>query len=385
MSDNLLVNYYWDVLSKAETILSGLENNKQAVTPEARLLKGLAVAGLIRQNVKFHLIQPEKEVTTTKKVGFISITSTEMNDDFVVPKIIIKDFNGNEHECDLDVLKPILGPDFDILIFQKRPDGTDIKQVNEIKLPDLKEEDSIQESVVKKDNVLPVPEVKKDRLPEFIKDGRYKDDVQGMKLWDTFIYNHHALTIEHQGNAGTIHFYVYPLSIQENKLSTDIMVVAESGELCRANISRGEISSVELEFAGIPFTVRGSFQNGKFHSIVKPMIQEVMENMEEKIDSHFTESRTSTTYVQSEYHGIIFNIFPAKLKKNETGQYIPSNGTNGYAPAGIVITRDNHVEVLIPTSDGTFNVIGNNGENILIETFWNNPKQGYTFNYRFES
>lgn len=389
MNEEVLLGFYWESLNKAETIISELEKNNQPVTPEAKLIKGLAFAGLIRQHAKFHLVQPDKEITTTKKVGFISITSTEDNQDFESPKIIIKDPNGFEHECETTVLQPILGPEFAPLILKKTVDGTEIRPASEIKFVELSEEQMIEEEeTLNADSIAEESQPstdRKDRLPEFIKDGRYKDDVQGIKLWDTFTYNHHALSLEYNGESGTIHFYVYPLAIKQNELATDIMVIAESGEVCRANVSRGTVSSVELNFGDIPFMIRGSFKDGKFHSIVKPMIQELIETTTENIYPHEATNRTSTTFVQSEYHGILFNIFPAKFKKDEFGDYIPANGSNGYTPAGIVIERDHHVEVLTPTSEGIFNVLGNNGETILIETYWNHPKLGETFNYHFDS
>lgn len=388
MNEEILIGFYWESLSRAENVISDLQKNNQPITPEARLIKGLAFAGLIRHHVKFHLVQPEKEITTTKKVGFISITSTEDNQDFESPKVIIRDPNGFDHECETEVLQPILGPEFAPLILKQNPDGTSVRQVSEIKLADLPEEEELIEEEPK-DTETVIDESsqtnRKDRLPEFIKDGRYKDDVQGIKLWDTFTYNHHAISLEYKGDSGTIHFYVYPLAIKQNELSTDIMVIAESGEVCRANVSRGAVSSVELSFGDIPFMIRGSFKDGQFHSIVKPMIQEVIETMTEHVYPHEATNRTSTTFVQSEYHGIVFNIFPAKFKKDEFGDYIPANGSNGYTPAGIVIERDHHVEVLTPTSEGVFNVLGNNGETILIETYWNHPKLGETFNYHFDS
>ena len=387
MNEESLINFYWDALNKSESIISELNANEMPETAESKLVKGLAVAGLIRNNVKFHLVQPDKEVTKTKKVGFISFTSTEENQDFQNPKVILRDLNGFDHEFELDMLSQILGPDFDSLVLGKKPAGQTLKPVTEIKIADLP--DDFYETEQKKEEEKPAEEETPldngERLPVFAKDGRYKDDIQSLKLWDSFVYNHHAVTINYKGNEGTIHFYVYPLAIKYNELATDIMVIAESGDMCRANVSRGSVSSVELSFGDIPFVIRGSFQDGKFNSIVKPLIQEVIDTMKESVYPHEAETRTSTTYVQSEYHGILFNIFPAKFKKDEFGDYYPANGTNGYTPAGVVIERDNHVEVITPTSEGTFSVLGNDNETILIETYWNCPKQGHTFNYHFDS
>lgn len=388
MYEDILLNFYWDALIKAETIIFELEQKQLPITSESKLIKGLAIAELIRNHVKFYVIQPEKEITKTKKIGFISLTSTEENTNFQAPTIVIKDPNGSEHKVEAELIKQILGSDYNTIILKEDSNTVPNQEIKEIPIIDFSDEE--YETEEKQEELIPEePESSKIdhsmRLPIFEKDGRYSDDIQSIKLWDTFTYNHHALTLKHQDQDVTIHFYVYPLAMKQNELASDIMAIAESDDLCRANVSRGNVSAVELNFNDISFTIRGSFQNGKFNSVVVPMDQAIINTMSEQMDSHEATNRTSTTYAQSEYHGIIFNIFPAKFKQDEYGNYVPANGSHGYTPAGIVIERNNLIEVLTPTSEGTFHVLGNNKEDIIIETYWNCPKQGHTFNYRFEN
>lgn len=317
-------------------------------------------------------------------MAFISITSVEENQDFEEAKVIIRDPKGYDHECSAELLERILGPEYAPIVLKKSPEGVPLKQAQEIVLAELQEEIDEPMTVPVQTEEEEKQENSADRMPEFVRDGRYKDDVQGRKTWDTFVYNHHALSISYRGNEGTIHFYVYPLAMRQNALSTDIFVIAESGEVCRAGVSHGEVSSVELNFGEIPFVVRGSFKDGQFQSIVKPMIQEVLDTAQENIYEHPAKVRTSSTYVQTEYHGVPINIFPAKWKKDEYGDYVPENGSSGYVPAGIVIGRENHVEVFTPTSEGVFNILGNDGEKILVSTYWNHKGDDYIFRYDFE-
>ena len=61
-----------------------------------------------------------------------------------------------------------------------------------------------------------------------------------------------------------------------------------------------------------------------------------------------------------------------------------TNAQNGFCPAGIVLIRNERLESLTPNQEGSFSIIGNNGENINIITYWMGGKDA-CFWYKMES
>lgn len=335
--------FYWDVLKRAEKIKNDLEANHSPETKELRYLRGIAFAGLIEHNTPFRLVQPLKEITKTKKLGFLSITSVESTEDEREEQVFLQDPEGVEYSCDTQLLQDIMKQRYRTLVLKEQETIQKEEGEAAILVPDL-EEETKQKTVIKmaesEEKQLAEEVHTKDRLPVFSKEEQFRNDRDGQKQIETFWCSQHDLTITHEGAHGTIHFYVYPLAIKENERATDVFVIAESGGICRTALSRGEVSSVELEFEGVPFAIRGSFQNGKFISMVKPLLADVAENYQEKVIDRSSSIRTSTTYVQTEYRGLKFNIFPAMFG---------GNGSRGFAPAGIVIERAGQIEISTPT------------------------------------
>lgn len=366
-NDEKILDYFWDVLKRTETIKNSLQSENISDTPETQYLKGIAFAELLRHNVKFKLIQPDKEITKTKSIGFLQVTSVTQNDDTREACIIITNPEGVEYSCELDLIKKILNTDYNRVVLKISDDGKSIPTITELNIPDLPEEAETKETSEEKgeekgkDEASSIAEYSAERLPEFMHDGRYKDDPINKKQLNTFICKQHDLEINSKLGNGIIHFYVYPLGIKANEKATDIFVVAESGGVCRTSISRGKTSSLEIEFEGISFAVRGSFENGDFISMVKPLAEELVGNYVENIISYDAKIRTSSTYMQTEIHGILFNVFPAQFGKNKQ---------NGLCPAGIVIERNNQLEIFTPTSEGSFVIKGNEGETISLITYW---------------
>lgn len=375
------VDKFWDFLFKAEALKQKIEAENIEETAEVRLIRGISFSELIRNNVPFHVIIPEEDKIKEKKMLFsISITSVEKSNDERAEQVIIKDSSGEDHACESSILKEIMGKDYQTLVLKIDPStGKDLPSA-EIVIPDLNLEQEPANNPIEeqKDDLEKVEEQapkSKNRLPEFVKNGRFRDDALWKKELSTFLCNQHNITLTYQGNSGVIQFYVYPLDVKTEEKATDIFVIAVAGDVCRSAVSRGETSSVELDFEGIPFAVRGSFEGGTFKSMVKPLVEEIVSSYTEEIINYVPEKRTSTTFVQAEYAGITFNIFPGRFM---------TNAQNGFCPAGIVLIRNERLESLTPNQEGSFSIIGNNGENINIITYWMGGKDA-CFWYKMES
>lgn len=375
------VDKFWDFLFKAEALKQKIEAENIEETAEVRLIRGISFSELIRNNVPFHVIIPEEDKIKEKKMLFaISITSVEKSNDERTEQVIIKDSAGEDHACESSILKEIMGKDYQTLVLKIDPStGEDLPSA-EIVIPDLNLEQAPANSPIEeqKDDLEKVEEQapkSKNRLPEFAKNGRFRDDSLWKKELSTFLCNQHNITLTYQGNSGVIQFYVYPLDVKTEEKATDIFVIAVAGDVCRSAVSRGETSSVEIDFEGIPFAIRGSFEGGTFKSMVKPLVEEIVSSYTEEIINYVPEKRTSTTFVQTEYAGITFNIFPGRFM---------TNAQNGFCPAGIVLIRNERLESLTPNQEGSFSIIGNNGENINIITYWMGGKDA-CFWYKMES
>lgn len=366
MTNEQITDYYWDVLKRAEKIKSDLETNGMTETVEISYMRGISVAELIRHFVKFKLIKPEKEIVQTKGFGFFQVTTTTQNDDEREECVVITSPDGLEYTCELALLQNIMKKDYKKLILKISEDGKTIQSPADIVIPDLPEEVEVAEEKVqekKTENKEKQQEDPESRIPEFGHDGRYRDDAQGKKMFNTFLCNQHDLTIQSSLGSGVIHVFVYPLSAKLNEKATDIFVIAEAGGICRTSISRGKTSSLEIEFEKIAFAVRGSFENGNFISMVRPLTEGVVENCQELVTAHIPDARTATTYMQTQVaDGIICNVFPAKFSGNDQA--------TGLCPAGIVIERDRQLEIVTPNSEGSFTIKGTNGEDISLITYW---------------
>lgn len=367
MTSEQIVDYYWAVLKRAEKIKTDLTSNNISETSEVAYMRGIAVAELIRHFVKFKLIKPEKEIVQTKGFGIFQMTTVTQNDDTRPECVVITAPDGVEYTCELTLLQNIMKKDYKQLILKISDDGKAISSPIDIVIPDLPDEETTAVKEIKeiKEKEKPVDqqEYTDDRIPEFGHDGRYKDDAANKKGFNTFLCNQHDMTINSNLGSGIIHFYVYPLSVKTNEKATDIFVIAEAGGICRTSISRGKTSSVEIEFEKISFAVRGSFENGNFVSMVKPLTEGVLDNCQEALIQHIPEVRMSTTYMQAIVEdGILCNIFPAKFNGNYQN--------TGLCPAGIVIERNKQLEIVTPNSEGSFTIKGTHNEDISLITYW---------------
>ncbi|MCD8083227.1 MAG: hypothetical protein LUE86_06940 [Clostridiales bacterium] len=370
MNEEILINHYWTSLKQAEEDIRVLSEMGQEATAEMNLIYGIAAAGVLRHGTKFQVVMPNAEDTQKqKKLGFFAITSDTGEPEVLPANIEFRDPEGDKHSCGEELLRKIMHEEYDRVILKIEEEKPEPAKLS-ITLPDIKEEEEellpeTEDKVTPEDaeTMDEIPETVQDasRLPVFFKDGNYKDDAEGKKPDETFLYNQHDVTISYGGESGIIHFFVFPLAVKFNERATDIVVIAESGEVCRAGVSHGIGSSVELEFAEIPFVVRGSFEQGEFRSQVNSLNDEVAKTMQTELKPHPAARRTSTTYVQMRFMGIDLNVFPAKFK---------NNGSTGYAPGAIAIERNGLIELLTPTSEGPFVITGNDGENISVETYW---------------
>ena len=366
LTNEQFIDYYWRVLKNAEKIKTDLALNNILETPEVEYMRGIAVAELIRHFVKFKLIKPEKEIVKTKGFGIFQLTTVTQNDDTRPECVVIVAPDGTEYACELSLLQKIMKKDYKRLILKINDDGKSISSSLDIVIPDLPEEGT----PVVKENKQTVTNLKTDtqeytesRIPEFGHDGRYKDDTPNKKAFDTFLCNQHDITINSELGSGIIHFFVYPLSVKLNEKATDIFVIAESGGICRTAISRGITSSLEIEFEKIAFAVRGSFENGDFTSMIRPLTADIVENYQEELIPHIPSIRTSATYMQTIVADrIMCNVFPAKF----TGNY----QNTGLCPAGIVIWRNKQLEIVTPNSEGSFTIKGDHGDDIALITYW---------------
>ena len=373
MREDQLKDFYWKILkiitgTRKELKIRGIDEAR-----EYALLYRLAYAGLLRFGVHFQMQERYLgEAPNEKKLGFITVTTQkEEIAATVTHHITIRDEDGTFYEIGEEELRKVMFDDFDRVVLKIGSEETEQKEseplVPNFVIPDFQEENQEGEQQVDTEDKKEEPDKGASnesddpmRLPTFVVDKRYKNDSPGKKKESTFLYNRHDLSIDDAGNTGTISFYVYPLSVKMNEKATDIMVVAESGEMCRASISRGFSSAVEIEFAEVLFVVRGSFIDGEFCSQVN-VLKEGVRVIENQCQKHQVLNKTSTTFVRQEYENIQFNIFPAKYG---------NNGSKGYAPAAIAMERNNGLEILTPTSEGVFVINGSDGVKIVIETYW---------------
>lgn len=371
MKEQQLIDFYWDTLKRCENNQAVLEEKGGNKTKELDRMQAISVAGLLRNGVQYHVLESQKENgIRQKKLGFLTISAFEEGSPNIAIKIILKDPDGNLHEYDAEFIRSVMHNDLDPFLVKEAVDHVQEEKNESIEtqIPDLKEvmEEEIEPASVKIPMPVTIKEEKKytdsARLPEFIRDSQYPDDPLGKKLDSTFLFNQHDITITTKsGNTGTIHFFVFPLTVKSEEPATDILAIAESGEVCRASISRGNRSSVELEFAEIPFVIRGMFENNQFISQVNLLDEEEIASVQIEESKHPATDRTSITYAQFDYQGMLLNVFPARFR---------NNGSTGYAPATIAIERNHTIELITPTSEGTFALNGNDGEQLCVETYW---------------
>lgn len=366
-----LRDYYWAVLKKITGIENGLANHMVDISPEAEITKAIAFAGLIRagQEAKKDYRRASNTETKTKSFGMISLVSKQEEELPDELWIILQDEKRRDYSLKAALLEQVLGDDFRALIDGSESfAGPGAAQAVPIEVPDL---DFDEEDLSSPENPrIDLTEIVKEeenfketsvRLPKFVTDTHFGADPDGSKDGWSFWYNRHTVRLLLPEGLATIRFYVYPLSIKENEGATDIFVVAESEGLVRAGVSRGNTTSVNIDYEDIKFVVRASWKDKKLDSIVRCVNEELADSFSQEVRSFTPDPRTQTTYLRTSVQGVNLDIFPARYGENEN---------TGYALAAIAVESENNIGITTPSADGTFIVDIGKDMPVMVNCFW---------------
>ncbi len=275
--------------------------------------------------------------------------------------------------------------DDDLSALDNLPDPYTKQQENDIEAPEVEIDDGYLSSLYDEDPVsdaeepdIPESEPEVDtedeqsedvsvsvtditnRLPVFKKYPNLPSDPENGKLADTFLYNQHRLTITQNGETKEYEFYIYPLKVEKDNLSTDIFVVGVMNhKYIRASISRGKTAAVTIAFND-NFLVRGSWKKGAFQTQIMYMSEKEADVQDELVAYDTRKTKTQYTYmnIPTDTDDEVY-LFPGSIKENDD--------TTGLARAAMVLKTKKDVMVLSPTQEGIFAL--NNGA-VQIECYW---------------
>lgn len=368
-----LITYYDETMCRMDRLRKVEKTSEGKYFPEIDIAYGLAIANLIRSGVPFTLTHSKPKVEEKKNTPFIGIVQEEQPKESVEedPDVLtIKDSQGVKHTIPCTVLETILKKEYRTLILKETDDVGGQEQITmNISVPDYsdgiepqaKDEKKAPQNIVQEQEEAEVGYTE-ERLPVFAEYDKFRKDAKLDKNSTTFLYNKHEVLIDfgNQG-MGKITFYVYPLEVKQDSNITDVMVVAESGGLVRAAISRGTSSAVKIEYEQFPFIVRGRWEHGAFLSQVNSLDENIAKSMTDSVESFVPEARTSTTFFKAEYDGVFLYAFPARYGENES---------TGYALTALAVEDHGSLTVLTPRPTGEYVVTCNDGKELSVDLYW---------------
>lgn len=360
----ILMQYYWDVLSKITQVEQGINDHVAEKGKEVDTVKGLAVAGLIQLGIPFKkdYIRPPKAEPVTKKVGIFTVTEEEEDDPSRQTLMVSIEDDLQKYSVPGSSLERIMGEKFKHIILEEKPPVPEDRQEISITLPPLPEEEETEEKVV--EPAAPEDEKKEtkaERMPVFRSDPHFDTDPPHKKNGLTFLYNRHTVKLSLPQGVAIIRFYVYPLDVHQEDAATDIFVAAETGEKVRGGVSRGDSAGVSIEFDDVRFIVRGSWKNGQFESIVRCMNGDLAAKMSQTTKSFIPNPRMASTYYRTTIKDVPVDVFPAKYGANEA---------NGYALAVCAIESGTNIGIATPGPDGTMVLDLGNGMVESMQCYW---------------
>ena len=368
-----LISYYDETMVRMDRLRTVEKTSEGKYFPEIDIGYGLAIANLIRNGVPFTLTHSQPKVEEKKSPPFIGIVQEEQPKETAEedPDVLtIKDSNGGKHIIPCSVMESLLKKEYRTLILKETDASRNSGNVTmNISVPDYSDsiEDQVKEEEKTLQNLIQKQEgiessYTEERLPVFAENDKFRKDARLEKSSVTFLYNKHEVLIDFGSQGvGKITFFVYPLEIKQDSNITDIMVVAESGGLVRAAISRGTSSAVKIEYDQFPFIVRGRWEHGAFLSQVNSLDENIAKSMTDSVESFVPEERTSTTFFKTEYDGVFLYAFPARYGENEN---------TGYALTALAVEDHGSITVLTPRPTGEYVVTCSNGEELSVDLYW---------------
>lgn len=190
--------------------------------------------------------------------------------------------------------------------------------------------------------------------------------------WEAFLYEHHVVSLRLGENSGTIHFYVYPLERAYDQLDTEIVVVAESGELLSAAVRSSTGPCVDVSYEGIHFLVRGRFEKGVFSSTIEAVDPDIQAAMQVEKELH---DGGAGPYCGKYGDGTLW-VLPAKTKWIQGEGYVPVNGSSGFAPCALYLEEQGRSYLSVSDYQGALSLKTDRAIR-AVETYWTKAGASY--------
>ena len=190
--------------------------------------------------------------------------------------------------------------------------------------------------------------------------------------WEAFLYEHHVVSLRLGENSGTIHFYVYPLERAYDQLDTEIVVVAESGELLSAAVRSSTGPCVDVSYEGIHFLVRVRFEKGVFSSVIEAVDQDIQSAMQVEKELH---DGGAGPYCGKYGDGTLW-VLPAKTKWIQGEGYVPVNGSSGFAPCALYLEEQGRSYLSVSNYQGALSLKTDRAIR-TVETYWTKAGTSY--------
>lgn len=363
--------YYWDLLHQTGQLEQESFAHNIPVQIENNNLKCFAFAGLLRNNEIFQLESNRAEIERIKEENSKKIiSSTETQVPELKEFIKIRNMDGTVYSLELAILKKHLKSEFDKLVYKKDQYEANAYEELGVELPDIFSDEDNESEV----ELIPVQEeveittpVKRtdmrtqDYVPSLDGDMRYNKDPEQTKNLDTFCVDAVRLTYEENNNKAIVDFNIFPLKFVENAPITDVMVVALSGNIVRAGISRGTSAAVQIDFDEMSFMIRGKWVDGKFVSQVNCLDNRFANKFKQTNTCYMPVNRTYTTFMQEVFENKLYSFFPATIRRNTQ---------QGTAPAAMVFEEDGTLKIILSNETDSFNMIDKDGLPYKIQLYW---------------
>lgn len=366
--------YYWDLLSQAGQIEQEQFAHNIPVQTETQNLKCFAFTGLIRNGELFQIESNRQEIEKLQQENKKKIiSSTDIKIPELSEHIKIRSMDGTVYALPLDVLKNHMKSEFDTLIYRKETKSAIAYEELSVELPDIfSDEENDPEPVTEEIPVKAVLKPQTDKLrdenyiPSLDGDMRYNKDQAQSKTLDSFCVDHARMTYEEDGRKAIVDFNVFPLKFVEDAPITDIMVVALSGNIVRAGISRGASSAVQIDFDEMSFMVRGRWESGKFNVKINCLDNRFAEKFQQTDTMYMPTNRTYTIFMQEELEHKLYSFFPATIRKNDM---------QGLAPAAMVYQEAGDLKIVLSNDMDSFNMIDKDGLPYKVQFYWSGGRQ----------
>ena len=352
------------ILNTLVELRGEMDRNGVGDIKENDMLYTLAFLSLIRGGIDFTIISKvvgEKE----EKKSFISFSTAPkekevITKEYIEIKTVMGDFN-----CSADNIKKYLSESEYNKLILKLSDKPAVAPKS-FKIVEEAPAEEVVEEVVDTENEDQFNN-NASRLPLFYEDKKFDADFDGKKYLSTMLCHSHILDVTINGSKLKAIFTIYPIKITADDPATDIAVAAalydpnaRSYSSPRGGVSRGNTSSVNIEFDDYVFVVHGAWEKGSFKSYVRRIKKGVTID-DEKIIERIPDkdARTSTTYMMlKDVPGLNIYVFPAVIGENTAQGFI-------LGAIAIEDPEEKSLSILTPTANGEFIVSGKDTEYVL--------------------